>query len=156
MMPSPSLLGLVLLAAGVSGRVFPRQTATNSTCKATPGTSAWPAPEVWAELNKTTEGRLLQPAPPGAVCFQNQPTYNAAKCYQVQLQWGDEMFHTNHPTSVEWNNWTNDTCLPNPLAGLTCSGIGYPIYVINATTPQHVKAGIDFGKSLMLLRSMHG
>ena len=142
MLSVASLCFLSLAVTRVWGRIIPRDTPT---CKAAPGTSAWPTPETWAELNKTTDGRLLMPAPPGAVCFQNQPTYNAAKCLQVQLQWGDEFFHTNDPVSVEWNNWTNDTCIPNPLAGLTCSGAGYPIYVINATTPQHVKTGIEFG-----------
>ena len=42
--------------------------------------------------------------------------------------------------SQEFNN---DTCLPEP--SYPCSGAGYPAFVINATSSEHVKMGVDFG-----------
>lgn len=31
-----------------------------------------------------------------------------------------------------WNQWINDTCLPD--ADYPCSGQGYPVYVVNASS----------------------
>lgn len=131
---------LSLHIQGVHCSLEPR----GASCKAFPGTSDWPSPETWASLNTTTEGRLLQPVPPGAVCHPAQPNYDATLCYWVQYYWGSEYFHDQDPVSAEWNNWTNDSCLPDPKA--PCSSEGYPVYVINATDARHVKAGIEFGK----------
>jgi hypothetical protein len=140
MMPFLLLLLLSFLGLGVHAS----SEARGVSCKAFPGTSDWPSPETWASLNATTEGRLLQPVPPGAVCHPTQPNYNATLCYWVQYYWGNEYFHDQDPVSAEWNNWTNDSCLPDPNA--PCSSEGYPVYVLNATDAKHVKAGIDFGE----------
>ncbi|KAM0323137.1 hypothetical protein ACHAQA_008987 [Verticillium albo-atrum] len=43
-----------------------------------------------------------------------------------------------------WDNFSNDTCLPNPA--YPCSPDGYPPYVVNATTAEHVKLGVDFAR----------
>jgi hypothetical protein len=48
--------------------------------------------------------------------------------------------------SVMGDVWANWTCLPDP--DLPCSASGYPSYVVNASTAEHVKAGIDFGKKI--------
>ncbi|CAK7200273.1 hypothetical protein SEUCBS139899_002964 [Sporothrix eucalyptigena] len=121
---------------------YHRTNKTAPACRAVPGGKDWPSTDLWAALNKTVDGRLLQPAPPGAVCHPTQPTYSSAACTAVQANWTDEFFHSGNPVSVEWNNWTNDTCLPD--ASLPCSGEGYPVYVVNATTPQHVQAAVRF------------
>lgn len=44
-----------------------------------------------------------------------------------------------------WDQAANYTCLPEKSA--TCSGGGYPSYVVNATGAEHVKIAVDFGKS---------
>ena len=115
-------------------------------CKAIPNTLAWPSDEAWAKLNTSTGGRLLHPTPPGAVCHPNQPTYNPAACSTVQSEWPAYPFHDDNPISVGANEFTEDSCLPN--ATFPCSSKGYPVYVINATTAEHAKLGVDFGKSL--------
>lgn len=113
-------------------------------CKAVPGGEGWPSPEQWAALNQSVDGRLLQPTPPGAICHPGHAAYNAAACPATQAAWFTEPLHANDPVSSMWNNWNNDTCLPDPA--LTCSSAGYPVYVVNASTAQHVKAGVDFGQ----------
>jgi hypothetical protein len=113
-------------------------------CKAVPGTPGWPSPQTWARLNESVSGRLLQPPPPGAVCHAGQPTYNEAACAAVRTAWTSYEFHTDHPISTVWNQWNNDTCLP--WDGNPCSSQGYPVFVINATTVDHVKKGVDFGE----------
>jgi hypothetical protein len=135
-----SLLALSLAAAPALCNV---QDAAATSCKAIPGSADWPAPEVWAGLNQLVGGQLIKTVPPGAVCHAQQPSYNVATCGAVLQAWSNEFFHSDDPVSVEWNNWNNDTCLPIPR--YPCSGEGYPVYVVNATTAQHVKAGVDFG-----------
>ncbi|OIW31030.1 FAD-binding domain-containing protein [Coniochaeta ligniaria NRRL 30616] len=114
-------------------------------CKAVPGTPNWPSPASWARLNESTGGRLLQPPPPGAVCHPGQPTYDAAACADVQAGWTTYDFHQRDPVSSMWNQYNNDSCLPEP--GYPCSGQGYPVFVINATTPEHVKLGVRFARN---------
>lgn len=134
MVPAPAMA----TAPGASGLCPP------SACKAVPGTPGWPTLSVWAQLNDSTSGRLFQPTPPGAVCHPGQPTYNTAECTVVQAAWSTQTFHDSNPVSSMYQQWNNDTCLPN--ATDPCSGEGYPVYVLNATTAEHVKAAIDFGK----------
>lgn len=116
----------------------------SSLCKAAPGTASWPSAQSWKQLNSSTSGHLLAPSPPGAVCHPDQPTFDNATCSYVATAWSNCTFHANNPISVDFDNWTNDTCLPDPAA--PCSAAGYPIYVVNATTAQDVSATINFAR----------
>jgi hypothetical protein len=116
----------------------------SASCKATPNSPTWPSPASWAGLNESTGGRLLQPAPPGAVCHPGQPTYDATACPAIQAGWSTYDFHQRDPVSSMWNQYNNDSCLPEP--GYPCSGYGYPVFVVNATTPEHVGLGVQFAR----------
>ncbi len=141
-----ALTAIPLFLSCILGSVYAQtQGPGKPSCKSVPSSNGWPSPETWAALNQTIGGRLLQPVPPGAVCHPGQASFNAAQCPVTQAQWYTENLHSDDPVSVQWNNWNNDTCLPDPR--LTCSPAGYPVYVINATTPEHVKAGVGFGMS---------
>lgn len=112
-------------------------------CKTIPGSDGWPSVDAWTAFNQSIGGRLIKPTPPGAVCHPEHAAFDASQCPIVQTGWFGEPLHSNDPVSVMWNNWNNDTCLPDPR--LSCSPAGYPVYVVNATTPQQVRAGITFG-----------
>ena len=118
--------------------------ATQPQCKAIPGTGSWPSDAVWSHLNQSISGRLLKPPPPAAACHSDQPEYNLASCAVINDSWVENVFHANNPISSTRNNWNNDTCLPN--ATDPCSGIGYPVYVVNATCADDVKKGVDFAR----------
>ncbi|RCI13363.1 hypothetical protein L249_0869 [Ophiocordyceps polyrhachis-furcata BCC 54312] len=113
-------------------------------CKAFPGDSNWPSREAWNGLQGTLQGRLLSPAPPGAVCHGDKPTYDPAQCPNVQRLWTSFEFHAQNPLSVLWNMWTGFDCLPDPKA--PCTGRGYPAYVVNASETAHVKLAVDFAR----------
>jgi hypothetical protein len=133
-------------AAGLNPSLQPRvESASRPSCKAVPGSPDWPSPQDWASLNESLAGRLLQPAPPGAVCHPGQATYNATECPNVRAAWSTYEFHQADPISVDWNQWTNDSCLPQE--GAPCSGKGYPVFVINATEARHVQLGVQFGET---------
>jgi hypothetical protein len=116
----------------------------HSQCKATPGSYNWPSDVEWAKLNTSLSGRLLKPLPPGAVCHESQPIFDAALCPSVAAAWKTSAFHANNPVGTICNNFNNDTCLPVPTD--PCSGQGYPIYVVNATCAEDVKQGVDFAR----------
>ncbi|KAK4449569.1 FAD-binding domain-protein [Podospora aff. communis PSN243] len=121
------------------------QTPNPPNCKSHPYLPTWPSPSLWSTLNTTLSGRLLSPSPPGAPCHPSHPTlYSPTLCPALQTAWFTEAFHTSDPVSSYWNNFNNDSCLPDPRA--PCTGAGYPVYVINATSAADVKAGVDFAR----------
>jgi hypothetical protein len=113
-------------------------------CKASPGSQSWPSQAKWNAFNSSVSGRLLQPAPPGAVCHPSQSTYNLATCPIVAAEWFTVDLYANDPISNAWPNWNNDSCLPSALD--PCSGEGYPIFAVNATCAEDIKMGIDFAR----------
>lgn len=141
-MQSASVRFLALALASV----FAPSTCTNTTrqCKSYPGTDAWPSSSTWSKLNQTLNGHLIQARPPGAICHPDFREYNEVKCAELKKEWTTYEWHSENPVSVMWDNLANWTCLPD--AELPCSPDGYPAYVVNASTPEHVKAGVDFGK----------
>ncbi|QBZ55220.1 hypothetical protein PoMZ_00115 [Pyricularia oryzae] len=136
----PQLL-LFVVAAPISGHLRDAQ----KHCKVTPLDAGWPSSEEWDRLNSTISGRLVRPVPPGAVCHADQPSHSTDGCIATRSQWRDPSFHLGDPVSVDWDNWANDTCAPDPEVG--CSDAGYPVYVVNATEPEHVQAGVDFARN---------
>jgi hypothetical protein len=115
------------------------------TCKAIPGTPSWPSSQAWAALNNTVAGKLIASIPPGGVCHPGQLNYNNASCATVANLWTTSWeFHQDNPVSSAYNNWNNDTCLPSP--DVPCSDLGYPVYVVNASLPEHVQAGVNFAR----------
>lgn len=145
-----SMLGLSYqLLFALSGIASGLHTFRSETCKAHPGTAFWPSTGTWAALNQTLDGRLLQPPPPGAVCHPDQPTYNASQCANVAEEWKTYEFHAENPISVMWDQYDNSTCLPE--MNTTCSPAGYPAYVVNASSAEHVKISIDFGNLLHIV-----
>lgn len=117
-------------------------------CRGVPGSIDWPSQQSWAGLNQSLGGRLIAPTPPGSVCHPEEANYNANKCAALQAAWPEYEFHQDDPTSSMWNQFNNFTCLP--FANYSCSPTGYPVYVVNATGPSHVKLAIDYGKSQQL------
>lgn len=119
---------------------------TNSTtCKSTPNDVSWPSIAQWTSLNQTLSGRLLHPLPPASACHSSFPGSSNESCAEVTAVWSDFTFHQDNPISVAWNNMNNDSCLPDPTA--PCSGLGYPVYVVNASSANDIKLAVDFARN---------
>ncbi|KAI1378991.1 FAD-binding domain-containing protein [Hypoxylon crocopeplum] len=149
-----ALLSLFLTLTSVSAYgddFFSRQPRAESgqeyagACKAVPGSSGWPSEETWAKFNQSTRGRLFGAAAPGAVCHPGQSAYNAEQCAVVTAGWSTYTFHENDPVSNMWEQYNNDTCLPDP--NTPCSTGGYPSYVVNATSAHDVKLSLNFART---------
>lgn len=131
-------LSLLSAAIGLSNATSPPRPS----CKAYPDQPGWPSASEWTSLNKTLGGKLMQVPPPGAACHvANGPT---EQCANLAKAWTTYDFHVANPVSVMWDQYANWTCLPDPK--LPCSPAGYPAFVVNATTPEQVKAGVDFAR----------
>jgi hypothetical protein len=113
------------------------------TCKVFPGTLDWPPLSDWASLNNTLGGVLLKPDPPAAPCHTEHTAYNPEKCEEVRLHWNSSQWHSDNPVSSLFQNWNGYSCLPNSS---TCSSEGYPVYVVNATTSEHVRIAVNFAR----------
>ena len=112
-------------------------------CKTSPGSPFWPSRARWETLNKTLDGRLLNPVPQAAVCHPDKNAYDPAVCKSTN--WTEAATYVNDPLGLVNPNWSDDSCLPLP--SLPCSGEGFPVYVINATSAAHVAAGVNFARS---------
>lgn len=112
-------------------------------CKATPNDKSWPSISQWTSLNHTLSGRLLNVIPPAAACHTSHPGSNDT-CAVLKASWSTFAFHQDNPVSTAWNNMNNDTCLPDLSA--PCSGLGYPVYVVNASSAVDVKLAVDFAR----------
>jgi hypothetical protein len=116
-------------------------------CKWIPGNQGWPSEAEWSQLSAAVKGRLTRPPPAAAACHRNVPgaRYDAAQCDIIREEWKDSKFHAQHPTSNMWQNYNNYSCTPD--AGGTCTGVGYPVYVVQAKEASDVKAAVDFART---------
>ncbi|KAI1861747.1 uncharacterized protein JN550_010687 [Neoarthrinium moseri] len=83
-----------------------------SDCREFPGSSKWPSTEDWRRFNGSIDGALLQPLPPGAVCYKGS-SYDEQKCQYLLRNATSSRFYIDDPLTVlsEWP--TGSTCLPN-------------------------------------------
>lgn len=158
--PATLLSGLLLRLLVLNPSSSPSTTSAaagpaTASCRAHPGDdSSWPSPSTWAGLDAALReqrqqgggggGRLFRPSPPGAACHVGQPEYDPAACRDAASRWTSYAFHADHPASMMWDTFSNETCMPD--AARSCTAHAYPAYVVNATAPVHVKTAIDFGE----------
>ncbi|KAK4667680.1 hypothetical protein QC763_310680 [Podospora pseudopauciseta] len=122
-------------------------------CKCSPGQLCWPQQWKWNQLNTTVGGNLKLHIPPAASCYNTFTgplgtvnTYDAAACADVHANWEDEMWTVEKPGAALWTYFTNETCRPTLNPTDSCTLGYYGVYVISATTRNHIKAGIDFAR----------
>ncbi|KAH8729009.1 hypothetical protein GQ44DRAFT_823760 [Phaeosphaeriaceae sp. PMI808] len=121
-----------------------------SRCKVYPGDADWPSDEAWTQLNDLSGGRLIaEPTPLAAVCYPDQPSYDAAKCATYTVpQWQRSYMHFNDPIEVMSPVAQGMTCTPPSLFDSHgCSRGGFPKYVVNATEPKHVQLAVNFARN---------
>jgi hypothetical protein len=145
-----SFLSVSVLVGAASARPQPSSFSSSSICKAYPDTPSWPSSQQWSALNTTINGRLDAVIPPGAIChntFNGIPTYNAAACVTYQANVAIQQMHINSPADIQWDFWTNRTCIPLTTNRATPCTIGtYPRYVVKAETVEDVQAGVNFAR----------
>lgn len=127
----------------------------------TPGDSCWPSGADFVTLNATISGRLIAGSPAASICYASSATYDERACEAVLASWFNSSFHAADPISIDWPWWANNSCPPiyangSSVTGDTtarskgCSIGGYPEYVVNATSEEHVVAAVDFAREKRL------
>ena len=124
--------------------ILPSVQAKSTACKATPFDASWPSTLQWISLNESLSGRLLRPLPPASACHPSYPDFSNDTCAEITAAWSNFTFHQNNPISTAWNNMNNDSCIPGSSA--PCTGLGYPIYVVNASSADDIKVAVDFAR----------
>jgi FAD/FMN-containing dehydrogenase len=127
-------------------------TPTNSTsrCKVYPGDAAWPPDEAWAQLNELTGDRMISaPTPRAAVCYPGKD-YDAAQCANYTVAaWQKSYLHLSDPIEMFGAPVSQGlTCeIPALYDSHGCTRGGFPLHVINATTPKHVQLAVNFARN---------
>ncbi|KAK4222797.1 hypothetical protein QBC38DRAFT_489055 [Podospora fimiseda] len=121
-------------------------------CKISPQDPAWPKTQEWQQLNNTLNGRLLQPTPAPSVCYPSHPNYNPASCaFLTSGAIKFSRFWLDDPLSVLYPWTEGNTCLPITVNSTneerTCTQGGFPVYVVNATEPEHIQAAVNFART---------
>ncbi|PHH85845.1 hypothetical protein CDD83_11095 [Cordyceps sp. RAO-2017] len=95
-------------------------------------------------LNSETGYSAQVPAMAAAVCHGERA--DQAACGRVEAA-----FHANDPVSNAWSQYNGDACLPRSKlletdAQAGCKRNGYPRFVANATTREHVQDAIRYAR----------
>lgn len=121
--------------------------ASNRSCKVYPGDADWPSDETWSALNQAVDGNLLKPHPRASVCYDG-PYYDGAECARISANWTNSYIHLEDPIEMFSPVYQGLTCSPPSIYDSKgCTTGGFPMYVINATTPRHVQAGVNFARN---------
>lgn len=141
---SPSFKSLFLPGSNNPNKI------NGSRCKVYPSDIEWPSHEAWIQLNDLSGGRLIkEPTPLAAVCYPEQPSYDAAKCATYTTpEWQRSYMHMNDPIEIMSPVAQGMTCTPPSLFDSRgCTRGGFPKYVINATEPKHVQLAVNFARN---------
>lgn len=117
-------------------------------CKVTPTSPFWPSSSDWAQFNQTLGGTLLKPGAPAEACHTDHAAFDAQVCIKLQGHWDSSQWHSDNPTSSLWQNVNSYSCLPD--SKYPCSTTGYPVYVVNASTSDHVQAAVNLARERKL------
>ncbi|CRK42318.1 FAD-linked oxidoreductase ZEB1 like protein [Verticillium longisporum] len=122
----------------------PELVARGQTCKCFPGDACWPSTAQWNALNTTVSGRLIATTPLGSPC--HDPTYDAAKCADLQSKWQFSEIHMDSSSSVMAPFFANQSCDPFQPRERPCTLGNYVVYAVDARTPGDIQAAIIFAK----------
>ncbi len=120
--------------------------ASETPCRAFPGSQDWPTEAKWSRLNASLHGALLQPHPPASVCYAGS-SYDAAACSFLLGGVASTSFYLDDPLTVLTQWPEGNTCLPSLSPEGNCTRGGFPVYVVNATTVEHIQIAVNFARN---------
>ncbi|KAF2785806.1 FAD-binding domain-containing protein [Melanomma pulvis-pyrius CBS 109.77] len=123
----------------------PSSASGTGTCKCVPTDSCWPPVSAWESLNTTISGQLIDVQPIAISCYAG-PLFNNETCATVNSEWKKCAWQANHPAGQcqDTGDLTCPPVTPLDINGQNCTLGNNPVYAVNATSPEHVAAGIKF------------
>jgi len=125
---------------------LPQNTTAQPPCKAWPGSHDWPSDDEWKQFNKSIDGALLRPDPPGLACHEG-PKRDAAQCEWLVRDAGRTSFWIDNPLAVLTQWPQGSTCAVALDAKGMCTRGGFPEYVVKVATVKHVQAAVNFARN---------
>ncbi|RFU34023.1 hypothetical protein B7463_g2267, partial [Scytalidium lignicola] len=98
----------------------------------------------WDQLNSTIGGRLIQTVPLGSPC--HDPFYDEAECDSLRQEWNFPTLASQYPSAIDAPYFQNGTCDPFHPISKPCTLGGLVSYSINASSVEHVSAGVEFAQ----------
>ncbi|KZV68501.1 FAD-binding domain-containing protein [Peniophora sp. CONT] len=107
-------------------------------CRSEPGQPGFPSAQDWTVLNETVNGRLVAVVPSAKAC---------ADIGCTDAEWSSAVFRNSLPGQMnvlgkDYTSSPAELCLYNDTN--SCSQGDVPLYAINATSPEHLQAGVSF------------
>jgi hypothetical protein len=101
---------------------------------------------MWAQLNTSLDGALLQPEIPAAACYAG-PQKDTNKCNYLLSQASSSRFYLDDPLTVltEWPQ--GDTCPAAAKPAGNCTRGGFASYVVNVSNVKQVQAAVNFARN---------
>ncbi|KAL8663557.1 MAG: hypothetical protein Q9202_003745 [Teloschistes flavicans] len=136
------------VTAAISQAVLGSETSaavqTAIQCRYIPEDAGWPQPQLWHQLNRTVDGRLIATVPVGSVC--HFPNYDEAKCNDLTTTWGLVQTAVPRPAEFLALYFQNNTCTPFTPSSTRCVLGNYASYSIDVRSIDDVRAGISFAQ----------
>ncbi|EMR89580.1 putative isoamyl alcohol protein [Botrytis cinerea BcDW1] len=121
---------------------------STQTCKITPADASWPSSADWTAFNTSISGTLIKTLPPASSCYTGNPFNSTQNCSSVQTNWNLATWQAETPEGIDYPIYANNSCLPTDATGYQdgkgCDIGGSPIYVVNATTEDHVSTAMKW------------
>ncbi|KAM0123919.1 hypothetical protein ACHAO1_011188 [Botrytis cinerea] len=121
---------------------------STQTCKVTPADASWPSSADWTALNASISGTLIKTLPPASSCYIGNPFNSTQNCSSVQTNWVLASWQADTPEGIDYPIYANNSCLPTDAtgyqAGKGCEIGASPIYVVNATTEDHIATAMKW------------
>ncbi|RDW63258.1 hypothetical protein BP6252_10803 [Coleophoma cylindrospora] len=136
---------LLILAAVFSASAHAQNASKD--CKYVPTDQEWPSSSEWDNLNQTISGQLIAVQPVAISCYPG-PLFNNDTCTEVNSKWTKCAWQADQPAGfcMDTGTLTCPPIVPPALTGQNCTLGNNPKYVVNATSPAHVAAGIKFAQ----------
>ncbi|KAK2774464.1 hypothetical protein CKAH01_03697 [Colletotrichum kahawae] len=133
-----ALLGVACLSWATHG-------SESGNCKCTPLDNCWPQTSTWNALNASISGQLIAVQPVAVSCYSG-PFFNNDTCTEVIANWDKCAWQAEQPAGMcqESDDLACAPVVPSAGDGQTCTLGNQPVYAVNATSPDHVAAGVRF------------
>ncbi|EUC60507.1 FAD-binding domain protein [Rhizoctonia solani AG-3 Rhs1AP] len=129
------------IAAAVAFTFFPCALAVaNGHCTA--NQTCWPSPDTWSAFNRSVDGQLVTPRPPGWVC--HDPNYDETACNDVKTNWNNSFWRTDQPGAMMNIFWDSPGCNIDTPRNVTCEQGFVPIYSVDVRNENHVSEAVKF------------